>query len=533
MSIGGAGNVFSTLTQNAVKAFPFEVKTPLTVLQNNPTDVSFLSQGNPLKFSSSATNGGGPSPYVPPVIPAPDQTVMKTDFSKDMTTDFLNVRVSQNAFILNNKSHFNTWKNYVLLELRILEWEHLVNPSLPPPRVESLAVRRNLELRCQALIVSRLNNEDKIFVGNCVSPREVWEKLSNKYAPQFSTVKLNISTMFHSLKFNPGAETGIKFVQRFEEIKRKAADYGIDTSLDTCRTVFLNAVRPILPAIEAFAQSHALVGGATVDQLTAYFLSMENMDGGYRTSSNAQALHTSGGGGKSKFHRKFNQFSQSKPFSRNNNSRPIPNKRFQSNNGRNFRKTDDFVDRHHTQKSIPPAKRRGFYNNGRSFPKRSLQGARHPTRDGCVRCGDPGHLYQNCTNPKWLCYNCNQLTDDHEARNCPNRKNNGKNFITQKTGYNARELEPVTDHVNYAHQIAMNQLSAPRVEDPSATTTMPTAAGAEEFGLAALHIAQPSQGKIKIKFLLDSGASLHLCKDKRVIKKFDYALNSQNNWGCK
>ncbi|XP_044765740.1 uncharacterized protein LOC123321992 [Coccinella septempunctata] len=53
----------------------------------------------------------------------------------------------------------------------------------------------------------------------------------------------------------------------------------------------------------------------------------------------------------------------------------------------------------------------------------------------CYRCGKPNHMSFECKSRAIICYNCKELTTNHDAKSCKKRKVIGKNRV----GYNYRK----------------------------------------------------------------------------------------------
>lgn len=85
---------------------------------------------------------------------------------------------------------------------------------------------------------------------------------------------MKTSTQLNSIRFQPNTETPQEFVNKFDELVRKCANYNLDTSPNTIRYAFLRAVEKACPHILAYNTSFTSTPekGATLPGLKSFFL---------------------------------------------------------------------------------------------------------------------------------------------------------------------------------------------------------------------------------------------------------------------
>lgn len=272
------------------------------------------------------------------------------------------------AFVLKPGVNFSTWRNVLKNELKAWNMAGLLEGDHPAEREETIGWTN-------AFILSRVDDKLKQAVADVDTPAQMIMKLQNLVQPVIPQARFAVKRAFQTIKMRNDETVG-NFITRFDDSMKQMQLY--EGPVDK-KTREIDATDNFLAAIKDNYKDVVTTFNAkpdeekTLDTLKAILKSEEaalvdvkqraDGDDGDKT-----AAHT-----------------------------------FRSQNyGYRARNV------------------RGRYPRSRGQTGVQVQ------RKRCTRCGKPNHSYKECYNPKWLCYSCNELTDNHQAWNCRTAKSKFK-----------------------------------------------------------------------------------------------------------
>ena len=283
-------------------------------------------------------------------------------------------------FILEkNGVNFTSWKSVLKNELSAWNLEFMIDGSLPDDIPETELKRATGWTN--AFILSRLENALKQAVADLETPSAMLNALENMVQPVIPTARFAVKRLFQNIVMK-NDETVDQFLKRFDECKKRMELY--DSNSDKKQRE-IDAIDNLLAAIKHRYRDVVTSFNAKEDGLKT----LESLKAELK-SEEATVSDSVERGGKE-------DGDKTAAFV------AVPHSSGSTFRGRgNF----GFRSRSHGRSSR-------FRGHGRGRGGSS-------TFKYCTRCGKNGHSYKECYNPKWKCYQCQQMVDDHQGWNCPN-----------------------------------------------------------------------------------------------------------------